>query len=223
MHFPRMTSVLLRYARQQLQVSGIPAHFGCYLPTPEDLSIAPNVGVTKGRSAQIKGAQEWSAVMTRRRATARVPWIKCITMILFALGPTHVLATEARQKINGTLVQVIDGDTFILRKLDGYSIRVRIWGINAPEKNRPGGMRAANVLYGLIADEGRQLRCRYRDFDRYGRLVAQCETGHETDLGSHLVGQGVARDCPRFSNGHYAQFETSESASLPHVAFCHVH
>lgn len=141
-------------------------------------------------------------------------------MILFVLMPTVVLAAEEREQINGTLVRVIDGDTFILEPLDGRSIRVRIWGINAPERNQPGGTQAAMVLDALVNAEGRRLRCRYRDIDRHRRLVAQCETDHETDLGSYLVSQGVARDCPRFSKGHYSRFETSASAALPHATFC---
>jgi len=46
--------------------------------------------------------------------------------------------------------QVIDGDTFIVSRKIGNTNRVRLAGVNAPEKYQFGGMKATNRLRSLI-------------------------------------------------------------------------
>lgn len=94
------------------------------------------------------------------------------------------------------LVKVIDGDS-----LRVGSAEVRLWGINAPEWDAPGGAAATAFLRGLVWR--RVVRCRaVGDRDSYGRIVAQCFVG-SVDLGGALVEAGYARDWPKFSGGYY--------------------
>ena len=46
--------------------------------------------------------------------------------------------------------QVIDGDTFIVSRKIGNTNRIRLAGVNDPEKGQYGGQRATNRLRGLI-------------------------------------------------------------------------
>ena len=46
--------------------------------------------------------------------------------------------------------QVIDGDTFIVSRKIGNTNRIRLAGVNAPEKYQFGGKTATNRLRGLI-------------------------------------------------------------------------
>lgn len=46
--------------------------------------------------------------------------------------------------------QVIDGDTFIVSRKIGNTNRVRLAGVNAPEKYQFGGKKATNRLKSLI-------------------------------------------------------------------------
>lgn len=46
--------------------------------------------------------------------------------------------------------QVIDGDTFVVSRKIGDTNRIRLAGVNAPEKYQFGGRKAANRLRGLI-------------------------------------------------------------------------
>lgn len=147
-------------------------------------------------------------------------WTSALALTLLTLTSMHVIAADTAYEIRGCVRRVIDGDTFILSQVAREPIRVRIWGINAPERNAPGGPQAAFVLRALFETEGARLHCSYRDTDRHRRLVAQCKTTRGTDLGVHLVSRGAARDCPRFSKGHYARYETSSSATLPEADFC---
>src|ERR1700757_2890268 len=101
---------------------------------------------------------------------------------------------------------VIDGDT-----LEIHGIRVRLWGIDAPESSQlcrgddslqyRCGAQAANDLDAFIAR--RPVICSPLSFDLYGRTVATCSVG-ATDLGEWLVRKGLALDWPQYSKGRYA-------------------
>ena len=89
--------------------------------------------------------------------------------------------------------RVIDGDSLVVSGTE-----IRLFGIDAPEYRqtclRVGhawncGMEAAEVLRTMVA--GRDLACRPRDSDRYGRTVAVCFAAG-LDLGAAMVKGGLA-------------------------------
>lgn len=79
------------------------------------------------------------------------------------------------KEFTGKCVWVIDGDTMEVMP-DGTRerVRVRIWGIDAPEKNQAGGDAATVSLQGLA--EGQQVRVVKRG-SSYGRIVGQVRVG----------------------------------------------
>ena len=91
-------------------------------------------------------------------------------------------------------VRVIDGDT-----IDVGQRRVRIHGIDAPERNQP-CTTLAGQNWGCGDWVTRQVRDRYQghrasctqvDTDRYGRTVARCEVAGR-DIGREMVRAGLA-------------------------------
>ena len=90
-----------------------------------------------------------------------------------------------------------DGDT-----MRAGDLRIRIWGIDAPERGDPGGARATEALRSLIT--GQRLTCEDMGPDRYGRTVARCTLPDGRDLACALVEMGAARDWPKYSKGAYA-------------------
>ncbi|MDR2725723.1 MAG: thermonuclease family protein [Candidatus Adiutrix sp.] len=62
-----------------------------------------------------------------------------------------------------------DGDTIIVRAGHNEDIEVRLYGVDCPEWNQPGGPQAAAFTRSL---QGRQVMVREMDTDSYGRLVA---------------------------------------------------
>jgi endonuclease YncB( thermonuclease family) len=102
--------------------------------------------------------------------------------------------------------EVSDGDTLRIG-----AVRVRLFGIDAPESRQPCdsgekggwacGAAAADRLRELTA--GRAVHCVPRDRDRYGRLVATCSAGG-VDLGARLVAEGLARAYTRFGDDYAA-------------------
>lgn len=97
------------------------------------------------------------------------------------------------------LALAIDGDTFKIG-----SERIRLFGIDAPERRAAGGAAATRALQSLL-DQG--VICEAVDTDRYGRTVAMCFLEDGADIACALVAMGHAEDWPRYSGGRYAACE----------------
>lgn len=96
-------------------------------------------------------------------------------------------------------VGVIDGDTLNL-----CGNRVRLWGIQAPERSDPEGPAATRALASIIA--GREVLCgpppTGQNRDVYGRFVRKCWIDGQ-DIAAEMVRQGHAMDWPKYSRGFY--------------------
>jgi endonuclease YncB( thermonuclease family) len=91
--------------------------------------------------------------------------------------------------------RVVDGDTLI-----AGGRMIRVWGIDAPEKNDPAYRVSGWLLQSLV--EGKILSCRFITVDKYKRDVMQCLAG-ELDVGAVMVKFGMAKDYKRYSAGYY--------------------
>ena len=109
----------------------------------------------------------------------------------------HGLAEAAVEPLRGIAGEVHDGDTFALG-----AARIRLWGVDAPELDQPGGELARDRLAGIL--EGRSLICGRCGTD-HGRVVARCVTDMGRDPAREMVRAGMAQDWPRFSRGEYAE------------------
>lgn len=125
----------------------------------------------------------------------------------FALATTLALTTLplSAETIEGRVSKVIDGDTFYFK-----AIKIRICGIEAPDRGEPGFRQSTEALAALT--RGRKVTCtpvgagsvcdrRSKLFSR-GRLVAQCFIG-AIDIAKHMVKSGHACDWLKFSGGAY--------------------
>lgn len=91
--------------------------------------------------------------------------------------------------LQGLAINVTDGDTFTLRYSSLEEERVRLHGIDAPERDQPHGRAAGAALRDLI--EGQGVQVELVDRDSYGRLVARVWRG-DIDVNLTLVQQGHA-------------------------------
>ena len=96
---------------------------------------------------------------------------------------------------------VIDGDT-----LRFGSATVRIFGIDAEERNETNGPRAKEALQSLVTESG-YVRCQPTGDTTHGRSVARCYTSIGHDVAGILVSWGVVLDCARYSGGVYRHLE----------------
>ena len=72
------------------------------------------------------------------------------------------------QTYTGSILRVIDGDTFVFQNSDG-SFKVRMYGIDAPEYKQEYGQESKNFLKKY---EGKNCTVIQKDIDKYGRIVA---------------------------------------------------
>jgi len=86
---------------------------------------------------------------------------------------------------------VIDGDT-----LARGDWRIRIYGMDAPEADQPGGDAATQKMRDIVA--GKTLHILPKDVDIYGRLVARVRCG-QIDVGAEMVRSGYAVSVPDFT------------------------
>ena len=119
---------------------------------------------------------------------------------LILVGTTAAIFLPESTSITGP-ARIIDGDTIEINHQ-----RIRLWGIDAPERDQPGGAQATAYLQRMTFNES--VNCNPRDTDRYHRIVAKCSAiGH--DVGGILVANGLAIDYTRYSHGFYRDEENA--------------
>lgn len=112
------------------------------------------------------------------------------------LPATSVADSQSAEAISCIAPGVVDGDTLRCGEL-----RIRLWGIDAPERDTPAGPPSTRALAQII--DGGTITCEHKDIDRYGRTVALCRL-NGVDIAAEMVRQGHAKDYPRYSGGYYA-------------------
>lgn len=140
------------------------------------------------------------AVLRRKSSSLKRPsqapkWRDyALTIALFVMLGALVVHFENRaaHEIAGA-VRVIDGDTLAIG-----SDRIRFAGMDAPELGQQCTRGGASYDCGqsarmalISAIDGRQVTCKARRKDRYGRLVATCYRG-DVDLNRLMVEEGWA-------------------------------
>ena len=127
----------------------------------------------------------------------RVISVLGLAVLLFA-APADA-AKCPRGTLTGHVTHVRDGDTIVVG-----SMPIRLNGLAAPEGDEPGGAAATQAMLELV--DGRTLRCELDGERTHDRCVDVCYL-KGTDIANVMVREGLARDCPRFSGGRYAEAE----------------
>jgi len=87
--------------------------------------------------------------------------------------------------------RVIDGDTIVAERSDrpGEPEHIRLYGIDAPEHNLPGGPEATAEMR-ILAD-GKQINLISHGKDKYGRLLDEVSVDGQ-DLSQTMLKKGLA-------------------------------
>lgn len=96
----------------------------------------------------------------------------------------------------GKVIAVPDGDTLLVLR-GGKPVKVRLAGIDAPEKAQPYGVASQQSLAELVMDK--QIGVVSRAVDDYGRLVATVSIG-EINVNHEQVRRGMAWEYSRSHN-----------------------
>ena len=101
------------------------------------------------------------------------------------------------EDFQGKVVRIVDGDTIeVLHSLRAE--RIRLHGVDAPEKSQAFGSRARQFTAGLVF--GRIVTVREKGRDRYGRTLAQIALPDGRILNRELVANGFAWHYKRYSS-----------------------
>lgn len=107
------------------------------------------------------------------------------------------------QSYSGKVTAVKDGDT-IEMLVRGKTVRIRLFGVDSPEKGQPFGEKARQYTAGLCF--GKPVTAVQRSRDQYGRVVADVYLADRTFLNESLVKAGYA--------WHYKKFSKNEALAL---------
>lgn len=99
------------------------------------------------------------------------------------------LSASAQEQFSGKVVGVSDGDTIKILRL-GRQVRVRLSGIDCPEKRQAFGNRAKRYTSDLVF--AKVVTVKVIDVDRYKRIVGEVILEDGTNLNRALVRAGLA-------------------------------
>ena len=105
-----------------------------------------------------------------------------------------ISALASAENFSGKVIAVLDGDTLLVIR-DGHPVKVRLAGIDAPEKAQPFGMTSQKSLAEMT--KGKQVQVESRAVDDYGRLVAMIRVG-EVNVNHEQVRCGMAWEYSRY-------------------------
>lgn len=136
--------------------------------------------------------------MRRRRSSAnRIIWL--ITAIVLGLisyygrqlphNAPRSGNIPAPTSFTGKVVAITDGDT-IRVMYKGQEQKIRLWGVDAPEKTQAYGTAARNFTGDMVF--GKTVTVDVRDTDRYGRWVGWITAPDGKVLNLELVQNGYA-------------------------------
>lgn len=123
----------------------------------------------------------------------------------FLLLPLILLGFEAR------VVKIIDGDTIKILTSERQQIKVRLYGIDAPEKKQPYGADAKRFLSDLVA--GKNVRIEERGKDRYKRTLGIVYL-KDNDINEILVLNGYAWAFTKYSKNYESQERQARNKGL---------
>lgn len=115
-------------------------------------------------------------------------------------------SSRKKQRASYRLARLYDGDSFDLVDASGRRLSVRLYGIDAPEKEQPFGDVSRRHLYGLMKGCRFQLQLLYRDqYDRHVALVYRMENGviDKVSLNERQVRAGMDWVYDRFCSGSF--------------------
>lgn len=112
------------------------------------------------------------------------------------------------QRFQVKVVGVSDGDTFTAINKDNLQLKIRVFGIDAPEKKQAFGNKSKEALSNLIF--GKNIVIDVQSQDKYGRFIAYAFTPSGEDVSLLMLSQGMAWHYTEYDlSGEYADAEQS--------------
>ncbi len=157
----------------------------------------------------------WGAIFMKNRI-----WLLCVLFFSScstASPPPFTKKSEQQRNITKPQVKVVkvaDGDTITVLTENKRQIRIRLYGIDTPERRQPFGKRAKQFTSALVF--GKEVFIEVIDTDRYRRSVALVQLSDGRLLNEELLKSGLAwvyeRYCKKTFCEEWKDIETQAKA-----------
>lgn len=117
--------------------------------------------------------------------------------VLAAVVAASVIASAKAADLSGRIVAVSDGDTVTLLDASKTQHRIRLDGIDAPERGQAFGQRSKESMSDLAFGRAADAQC--HKTDRYGREVCKVVV-NGTDIALEQIRRGMAWHFKRYSH-----------------------
>ena len=124
---------------------------------------------------------------------------RCLVSALLLAFTSVILADELRGKV----VSIADGDTITVLDANKKQHKVRLTGIDAPEKKQAFGAKSKARLGELVA--GKDVVVEWKENDTYGRTLGKVRQG-PLDVNLQMIKDGMA--------WHYRRYSKSAELSM---------
>lgn len=128
--------------------------------------------------------------------------MKYLSLVIAALS-----TSAAAYELVGKAVYVTDGDTVTLLDDARQQHKIRLHGIDAPERKQPYGAKSTDLLAGMV--KGKVIRADCTERDKYKRNVCVLYVG-DIDVNAEMVRRGGAWVYRQYypEDGEYLKLET---------------
>lgn len=110
-----------------------------------------------------------------------------------------ITASLHAEEIRGKVVSIADGDTITVLDAENVQHKIRLEGIDAPEKGQAFGTKAKEKLSELVGEK--DVVVRWEKKDRYGRILGDVHLS-DRHINLEMVQDGLA--------WHYKQYSKSK-------------
>jgi endonuclease YncB( thermonuclease family) len=132
--------------------------------------------------------------------------MKRLALVLIFILAARACRATPRHSLVGQVVKIADGDTLTVLDPAHVQHKIRLAGIDAPEKAQAFGTQARNALAAKVFRQG--VRVEVTDTDRYGREVGRVFfSGHF--INAEMVREGFAWRYPQWDKT--GEFATAEA------------
>ena len=121
-----------------------------------------------------------------------------ILTLVFLVNCTHSNSDKLENHKSSyySISKVIDGDTYHINS-HGEKIKIRMEGIDAPEKGMPYYKESKEFLKRLCL--GKKIKFIQSSKDRYGRIIAKTYLDDDRELGQEMIKNGMAWNFKKYS------------------------
>jgi endonuclease YncB( thermonuclease family) len=121
-----------------------------------------------------------------------------ILTLVFLVNCTHSNSDKLENHESSYYIisKVIDGDTYHINS-NGEKIKIRMEGIDAPEKGMPYYKESKEFLKRLCL--GKKIKLIQSSKDSYGRIIAKTYLDDDTELGQEMLKNGMAWHFKKYS------------------------